>query len=861
MINSDCEMNASQKNFIRLNSVQGEVDSRTVKIHIVQSQNDKCLSGELNIEKEPVDLTGCSVRLYCIKPDNCQVFCDGTITDAASGIVLFSLPYQVTAFPGTVEGHLVITKPDGTTLKITGFQILVEKADEENALESTNEFSALITALNKADAATGKAAKAAAAVQSLDTKIGEETDRAKTAENLKADKTETAVLSSRMDAFTSLQTGSTTGDAELADARIGADGVSYRNAGSAVREQILPITDTLFSAGQTYSYDHSFSYTHNDIGWTANGKEPASCDGLIKTVKVITNPYFNQQDFAASKVEFALLSLSEDGTVKSFEKVCSFDAKPKTETVYLTNIPIKSGQILLVKGIGFQPSSTQGSYYWAKNWPADASSDDPVAGHTITTYKLEAPIEFKIAQNNLDKKIDQPSCSGTAGQMLSLNSEGNTVWSDVLSETLKKQFSAILLPMEKKQLKLPDVLHILVYGQSLSMGYNTGSVLPGIELENALMFKHARTKDFGYTYGISYADYEANQEKYDSDFYGNVQMLKEESGYGNPAAEWSPDCGNEFETPCSGVAYGLYKAFVESGFSNLPCKILLSAPGKGNEAIPGIFTEGGTAYERFLKDVAYAKKYCDRNGLSYRVGAVMWLQGEKSANLNGTVNAYQSELSDLIDLYNTKVKEITGQKQDIAWITYQTGAYFGGGRQNTAVAQFELANQGKCFLSAPCYPLAHAGKSDWHLTNISSRLIGNYMGRIYKRILDGNYSIFKPYSATVNPDNSITILFNRDIVLDGDGLRNEGLHKSEIAQNAGFFAKDADENVVSTRTVQNDNRTVTVQCSAKPVSLTYGYKSLDDLQAGGFVREKTQYDGYAKNPLFMYMPVQPISLS
>ena len=76
--------------------------------------------------------------------------------------------------------------------------------------------------------------------------------------------------------------------------------------------------------------------------------------------------------------------------------------------------------------------------------------------------------------------------------------------------------------MEKKQLKLPDVLHILVYGQSLSMGYNTGSVLPGIELENALMFKHARTKDFGYTYGISYADYEANQEKYDSDFYGNV---------------------------------------------------------------------------------------------------------------------------------------------------------------------------------------------------------------------------------------------------------------------------------------------------------------------------------------------------
>lgn len=62
--------------------------------------------------------------------------------------------------------------------------------------------------------------------------------------------TEQASLSARMDAFTRLNEGSTTGDAELADARVSFNGVEYQNVGSAVRNQITDVRKDLsvFSA-------------------------------------------------------------------------------------------------------------------------------------------------------------------------------------------------------------------------------------------------------------------------------------------------------------------------------------------------------------------------------------------------------------------------------------------------------------------------------------------------------------------------------------------------------------------------------------------------------------------------------------
>lgn len=61
-------------------------------------------------------------------------------------------------------------------------------------------------------------------------------------------------LSNRMDTFTSLSEGSTTGDAELKDIRVGANGITYSTAGDAVR-------------GQYSQLKEDFSYFKNTSGY------------------------------------------------------------------------------------------------------------------------------------------------------------------------------------------------------------------------------------------------------------------------------------------------------------------------------------------------------------------------------------------------------------------------------------------------------------------------------------------------------------------------------------------------------------------------------------------------------------------
>ena len=109
-------------------------------------------------------------------------------------------------------------------------------------------------------------------------KVNERIDETNAQLSQKASEVDLAVERLRIDQLTKLEAGSTTGDAELIDGRIGTDGITYDSVGSAIRGQISKIVDfdnskNLFDKRNvktntfiSYNDDNTIKYvTNNDF--------------------------------------------------------------------------------------------------------------------------------------------------------------------------------------------------------------------------------------------------------------------------------------------------------------------------------------------------------------------------------------------------------------------------------------------------------------------------------------------------------------------------------------------------------------------------------------------------------------------
>ena len=94
-------------------------------------------------------------------------------------------------------------------------------------------------------------------------------------DSIKAEQTELDVLINRVDTLVKLENGSTTGDAELIDARIGYDGVEYSCVGESIRNQCSDIHDSM-------GYIKEFSVGNNDIPTTYVDGKFLATDGMFR---------------------------------------------------------------------------------------------------------------------------------------------------------------------------------------------------------------------------------------------------------------------------------------------------------------------------------------------------------------------------------------------------------------------------------------------------------------------------------------------------------------------------------------------------------------------------------------------------
>lgn len=115
---------------------EGEIGSRFLKIKIMDGNR-------------PFDLTGATVYLYALKTDNTKIFNVVEIEEETQGIVLAELTSQLLVESGNVKLSLIIT--EGAN-KLASKEFILDVDDsifDDDAIESTNEFTALTTALGQ----------------------------------------------------------------------------------------------------------------------------------------------------------------------------------------------------------------------------------------------------------------------------------------------------------------------------------------------------------------------------------------------------------------------------------------------------------------------------------------------------------------------------------------------------------------------------------------------------------------------------------------------------------------------------------------------------------------------------------------
>lgn len=191
------------------NGVAKDITGKTVELIYINANNTVA-----SVTGDKVIVTGNNIKITC--PNDCT---------RSYGIAKFQLKiigtYQVSTFPIalTIVPGVNQGQPVSQNISTILEQLTAKNIECKETLESLNAWVAAhgdITALD-------------ARVESLASQLEEIPNQTYIID--KATKLEVDVERKRIDSFTKLSEGSTTGDAELIDGRVGEDGVTYDNIG------------------------------------------------------------------------------------------------------------------------------------------------------------------------------------------------------------------------------------------------------------------------------------------------------------------------------------------------------------------------------------------------------------------------------------------------------------------------------------------------------------------------------------------------------------------------------------------------------------------------------------------------------
>ncbi|WP_239614478.1 hypothetical protein [Raoultella ornithinolytica] len=326
---------------------------------------------------------------------------------------------------------------------------------------------------------------------------------------------------------------------------------------------------------------------------------------------------------------------------------------------------------------------------------------------------------------------------------LGVDSQGRTLAGEVVTKKLTADeiISPSLGQTKKPIVKyLTDMIHLIIFGQSLAEGINSMPLQTIVAILNAFRFNG----------GVRAQDGSGTSAENHASILPYIETMKDTGD------------GIGYETPMGGAITAVLDrlAVDAEGYSAGDLKVLGSAPGQGSKTIAQLRQNPGPYMQRVSDDMSFGLARANELGLTYSPHAVIWMQGESDQTAGTTIAQYIDAYGKMVDAINGFASTTTGKTEVLPWFTYQFNSWKNR-TPNTSYPTIPLAllqlarTRDDTRLVQPMYMYDYYDAA--HLLGFDSKMCGYRFGlAIEQEMLTGKK--FEP-------------LWSKDVILQG-GIGN-----------------------------------------------------------------------------------------